>query len=185
MILVLSIGVVLVVGWYGARHSATAFFPFTDMMHGDMMGSGMHGTMHAVMHGGEANLPGGEIDDEVFEGLALEEQTEQWLRGTRGFENLVDRRTVSEVVVDVGAGDGLQYAPAAIRIAPGTTVRWRWTGQGGLHDVSFKNVDLKARLRGEEGAEFTSTFDEPGEYRYECTPHAGIGMRGVVVVSEN
>jgi hypothetical protein len=34
-----------------------------------------------------------------------------------------------------------------------------------------------------EGATFSYTFDDPGEYRYECTPHAGIGMRGPIIVA--
>ena len=86
------------------------------------------------------------------------------------------------MVIEVGAGDGLRYTSAAVRVDPGTTVGWRWTGEGGLHDVAFVNTDVRFALRREEGATFGHTFDAPGAYRYECTPHSGVGMRGAVIV---
>lgn len=144
----------------------------------------MEQTMQAVMYGEEPEATGG-AGETAFEGLALEAETEQWLRNARGFEAVEDRTDEAEVIVEVGAGDGLQYAPAAVRVEPGTTIRWRWTGQGGLHDVAFVNGEVSTSLQGDEGAEFTYTFDAPGTYRYECTPHAGVGMRGVVIVTKN
>ncbi len=53
-----------------------------------------------------------------------------------------------------------------------------------MHNVAFMEADVNAPLRGEQGGTFTHTFAEPGEYRYECTPHAGVGMRGVVIVEK-
>lgn len=143
----------------------------------------MHAAMRTAMHGdpGGASSTGA---DSALAGEDLDNETRQWLQGARGFKQIEDRRGVDEVVVEVGAGDGLQYAPSAIRVEPGTTVRWRWTGKGGLHNVAFVNTDISASLRGEKGAEFTYTFDDAGAYRYECTPHAGVGMQGVVIVAE-
>lgn len=141
----------------------------------------MQASMQDVMHGersGDSAGSAGEVSDE----LDLETETKQWLGDTRGFDGVEDRTGESEVVIDVGAGTGLSYAPAAVRVDPGTTVRWRWTGNGGLHDVAFVNADVRSSLRGEQGETFTHTFAEPGEYRYECTPHAAVGMRGVVIV---
>jgi len=143
----------------------------------------MHESMRTVMHGD----PGGASSagtDSALAGEDLDDETRQWLQDTRGFEQIENRRRQDEVVVEVGADDGLQYAPAAVRVDPGTTVRWRWTGKGGLHNVAFVNTDVGKSLRGEEGADFTYTFDEAGAYRYECTPHAGVGMKGVVIVAE-
>lgn len=143
----------------------------------------MHGSMRAAMHG-EATVSG-DADDGAFEGTGLSEEIRRWLQSARGAESIVDRTGVDEVVVEVGAGDGFRYAPAAVRVDPGTTVRWRWTGQGGLHDVAFLNADVSTSLRDEAGAEFRHTFDAPGAYMYECTPHTGVGMKGAVIVAEN
>lgn len=145
----------------------------------------MQATMRDVMNGETPEGVAESADEQVSGELDLEAQTEQWLGGIRGFETIEDRTGESEVVVRVGAGTGLSYAPAAVRVDPGTTVRWRWTGNGGLHDVAFRNADVKTSLRGEQGETFTHTFAEPGEYRYECTPHTSVGMRGVVIVEKN
>ena len=144
----------------------------------------MHEAMRTAMHG-DAVEPEDDSGEAAFEGLSLSGETRQWLQGARGFETVEDRTGEDEVVVEVGAGSGLQYGPAAVQVDPGTTVRWRWTGQGGLHDVAFANAEISTSLKGEEGATFVHTFTEPGEYRYECTPHSGIGMRGTVIVAEN
>lgn len=144
----------------------------------------MHATMQDVMHGSAPEEEGATADENGSPDLSLSSQTEQWLAQTRGFEQVEDHTGDSEVVIDVGAGEGLSYAPAAVRVDPGTTVRWRWTGKGGLHDVRFIHADVKAALRGERGETFTHTFANSGEYRYECTPHAAVGMRGVVIVEE-
>ena len=125
----------------------------------------------------------GESDAVPVEDPSLDEETSRWLQGARGFEGVEDRTGQDEVVIEVGAGDGLQYGPAAARVNPGTTIRWRWAGKGGLHDVAFVNVDVSTSLKDKEGATFTRTFESPGPYRYECTPYAGLGMRGAIIVT--
>lgn len=144
----------------------------------------MQATMQDVMQGSAPSGADGSSDGSAIGELDLESPTEQWLGQTRGFDQVDDHTGESEVVIDVGAGTGLSYAPAAVRVNPGTTVRWRWTGQGGLHDVAFANADVSTSLRSEQGETFTHTFDEPGEYRYKCTPHAAVGMKGVVIVEK-
>ncbi|MFB6279213.1 MAG: halocyanin domain-containing protein [Salinibacter sp.] len=142
----------------------------------------MQATMQDIMHGEASSAAAGSVDEQVSENLDLKAQTEEWLGSTRGFETIEDRTGESEVVVKVGAGTGLSYAPAAVRVDPGTTIRWQWTGNGGLHNVAFVGTEVNTPLRGEQGETFTYTFTEPGKYRYECTPHAAVGMRGVVIV---
>jgi halocyanin-like protein len=136
------------------------------------------------MHGDPGGAPSAAADS-ALGAASLGTKTTQWLRGARGFEAIADRRGQDEVVVEVGAGDGLQYGPVAVRVDPGTTIRWRWAGKGGLHNVDVVNAEISTELRGEKGGEFTHTFNEPGAYRYECTPHAGVGMRGVVIVADD
>lgn len=142
----------------------------------------MQSTMEDVTQRNAPVETGGPGGEQVSGNLDLEAQTEEWLGSTRGFETIEDRTGESEVVVKVGAGTGLSYAPAAVRVDPGTTIRWQWTGNGGLHNVAFVGTEVNTPLRGEQGETFTYTFTEPGEYRYECTPHAAVGMRGVVIV---
>lgn len=212
--IVLAVGVILLAGtaWYAGPLGGSNVGNHMGMMEGQMVESGatmspdqhdegeggtacctgmmgsmskMHRSMHAKMHGEASRQTAGATGDGVSEDLNLEAQTKEWLEGTRRFETIEDRTGEREVVVKVGAGNGLTYAPAAVRVDPGTTIRWEWTGNGGLHDVAFVNAEINTSLHGEQGAEYTYTFAEPGEYRYQCTPHASVGMRGVVIVEGN
>ncbi|GAB7091243.1 hypothetical protein JCM18237_15140 [Halorubrum luteum] len=88
------------------------------------------------------------------------------------------------VSVDVGAGNGLEFAPADITVDVGTTVVWEWTGQGGAHDVVAEDGEFESELVTEAGHTFEHTFDEPGTYEYVCTPHQTSGMVGTVEVVE-
>ena len=87
--------------------------------------------------------------------------------------------------VAVGAGSGLSFDPEELTIAPGTTVTWEWTGQGGAHNVvaddgAFDSGDP------EEGDDitFSHTFPDTGEFPYHCEPHQEVGMVGTITVQE-
>ncbi|ATW86859.1 halocyanin-like protein [Halohasta litchfieldiae] len=102
-------------------------------------------------------------------------------------EGLVDRTGQDRVTVEVGAGaDGVQFAPAEIRISVGTTVIWEWTGRGGGHNVvEAEGTFVSHEDRGttdEAGYTFEHMFDETGSYEYVCQPHAKQGMSGSVDV---
>ncbi|WP_418282575.1 halocyanin domain-containing protein [Halorubrum sp. DTA98] len=88
------------------------------------------------------------------------------------------------VDVAVGAGNGLEFDPAHVRVAVGTTVVWEWTGQGGGHDVKAVEGAFESELTDEAGHTFEYTFDELGRYEYVCTPHQTSGMVGSVEVVE-
>ena len=76
------------------------------------------------------------------------------------------------------------FSQEIISVAPGATVTWSATDRG--HNVEFvagpNGVDLPARSA--IGRDFEHTFTKPGVYVYVCTPHATMGMIGVVVVGE-
>ena len=87
--------------------------------------------------------------------------------------------------VAVGAGSGLSFDPEELTIAPGTTVTWEWTGQGGAHNVvaddgAFDSGDP------EDGDDitFSHTFPDTGEFPYHCVPHREVGMVGTIIVEE-
>ncbi|ELZ80098.1 halocyanin precursor-like protein [Haloferax larsenii JCM 13917] len=110
-----------------------------------------------------------------------------WFENTSNYDGIVDKTGTSEVTVTVGSqanGGAFGFGPAAIRVDPGTKVVWEWTGEGGDHDVNAEDGSFSSDLVREEGHTFTHTFDSEGVYKYSCTPHTGIGMRGAVVVGD-
>ena len=63
-----------------------------------------------------------------------------------------------------------------------------WTNKGRVPHTTTSGVDgkpdglwdTKHLVRGES---FSYAFTQPGTYRYFCRPHHGLGMKGVVVVT--
>jgi plastocyanin len=96
------------------------------------------------------------------------------------------------VVVDMLA---TQFAPETIVVRAGQTVTWRNTS-GAAHTVTADpaqasdpaNVQLPPGAPPfgsgtiQPGEQYQYTFTTPGEYRYVCLPHEGIGMVGYVTV---
>ncbi|MFB6074418.1 MAG: halocyanin domain-containing protein [Haloarculaceae archaeon] len=109
-----------------------------------------------------------------------------WFDDVSNFDGTVSRLDQDTVTVTVGAqgnGGNLAFGPPAIRVSPGTTVRWEWSGNGGAHNVvaddgSFQSGSPVA----EAGTTFEHTFEETGIYKYYCQPHKPLGMKGAVVV---
>ncbi|MGQ4556117.1 halocyanin domain-containing protein [Halobellus sp. GM3] len=113
---------------------------------------------------------------------------ESWFENTSNFDGVVDRTDGDAVAVDVGAdanGGAFGFGPAAVRVTPGTTVTWSWTGDGGSHDVVDTDGAFQSDLVGEAGHTFEHTFETEGTYTYSCTPHETMGMKGAVVVGES
>ena len=115
---------------------------------------------------------------------------EGWFDDVSNFDGTVDRRGQSEVTVEVGAeGNGgyFAFSPAAIRVDPGTTVIWEWTGEGAGHNVvSEEGTDYsyESDLISEAGSTFEHTFEREGISKYYCLPHRAQGMKGAVVVGD-
>jgi halocyanin-like protein len=108
-----------------------------------------------------------------------------WMSNVGNYAGVADETGSGEVTVAVGAsGNGGNFAfdPAAVRVSTGTTVVWEWTGQGAQHNVAAEGGGFESDLSSEEGYTFEHTFSETGTYKYVCTPHRTLGMKGVVVV---
>lgn len=105
-----------------------------------------------------------------------------WFDGVGNYDGETDLTDEDAVTVSVGGEDGLAFEPPAIRISPGTTVTWEWTGQGGLHNVVAEGGAFESELKQEAGATFEHTFESPGLFRYYCDPHRSLGMKGGVRV---
>lgn len=125
-----------------------------------------------------ASAEGGDADPETFAA---------WFEGVENYDGVVDATGRSTVRVEVGAtgnGGGFAFGPAAVRVDPGTTVVWEWTGEGGLHNVVAEDGAFESELLGDAGDTFEHAFDAEGVAYYVCTPHRAMGMRGAVVVGD-
>jgi halocyanin-like protein len=121
-------------------------------------------------------------------GLAAAQQGfDGWFDDVSNYDGVVDRTGQSEVTVTVGAegnGGAFAYGPAAVRVDPGTTVTWEWSGEGSPHNVVADDGSYESELVGDEGHTFSHAFGSEGVSKYYCTPHEGMGMKGAVVVGE-
>ncbi|MEF8781475.1 MAG: halocyanin domain-containing protein [Haloarculaceae archaeon] len=112
-----------------------------------------------------------------------------WFADTDNFDGTtVDARGESEVTVTVGAqgnGGAFAFDPPAVHVDPGATVVWEWTGEGGTHNVvELDESFTSGAATAEAGTTFEHTFESDGLYRYFCTPHRGLGMKGAVAVGD-
>mgnify|MGYP001490552954 FL=1 len=77
------------------------------------------------------------------------------------------------------------YSEDISRVDVGDTITWVPTQKG--HNVHFKagpdgwEVPKKSKM----GKEYSYTFDMPGIYYYECTPHKSMGMIALIVVGDD
>ena len=81
-------------------------------------------------------------------------------------------------------GAKMVYSEDITRIEVGDTVTWVPTSKG--HNVEFiaGPEGWEAPKKSKLSKEVAITFDEPGVYLYQCTPHKTMGMIAVVVVGE-
>jgi len=107
-----------------------------------------------------------------------------WFSNVPNFEETADETGQSEVTIKVGAEGGLVFSPPAINVSPGTTVIWKWTGKGGMHNVVGKSGGFESEFHSEAGATFEHTFSSTGTYKFYCAPHKARGMKGAVYVTE-
>lgn len=81
-------------------------------------------------------------------------------------------------------GAKMVYGTDIARVEVGTTITWIPTQKG--HNVEFiAGPDgWKAPRKSKVNKEVSITFDTPGVYLYQCTPHATMGMIALVVVGD-
>ena len=81
-------------------------------------------------------------------------------------------------------GAKMVYSEDITRIDVGDTVTWVPTSKG--HNVEFIGGPdgWDAPKKSKNNKEVSITFDAPGVYLYQCTPHKAMGMIALVVVGE-
>ncbi len=85
--------------------------------------------------------------------------------------------------IQMGAGGNLIFEPNELTVKAGDTVTFV-NGELPPHNVVFLDHDELSHsdLAFMSGEQFPVTFTEPGEYEFQCEPHAGAGMKGVIHV---
>ena len=80
--------------------------------------------------------------------------------------------------------DKMLYGQDVARVEVGQTVTWTPDSKG--HNVQFVSVpEGVEKVKSKLSKEFSYTFEQEGVYLYVCTPHASMGMIGVVVVGDS
>ena len=81
-------------------------------------------------------------------------------------------------------GAKMVYSQDIARIDVGDTITWTPNSKG--HNVEFiAGPDgWEAPKKSKLSKEYAFTFDTPGVYLYQCTPHKSMGMIAVVVVGD-
>lgn len=76
------------------------------------------------------------------------------------------------------------FSQEIVAIEAGESVTWIATDKG--HNVELIDGPDGVELEGKSkiSKDVTITFDTPGVYVYVCTPHASMGMIGIVVVGD-
>ena len=86
--------------------------------------------------------------------------------------------------ITMGSNGNLVFDPSELSISVGDTVT---VINGDLPPHNFVVVDhpelSHPDLAFVGGESFTVTFDEAGDYEFQCEPHAGAGMKGLIHVS--
>jgi len=90
--------------------------------------------------------------------------------------------TIVEMLNKREDGARMVYSEDITRINSGDSIKWLPTDKG--HNVEFiagpEGYELPKRSKFNK--EVVLTFDIPGVYLYQCTPHKGMGMIALVVV---
>jgi plastocyanin len=85
--------------------------------------------------------------------------------------------------IQMGSKGNLVFAPNELTVKVGDTVTFM-NGELPPHNVVFLNNPELSHpdLAFVSGEKFPVTFDKAGEYEFQCEPHAGAGMKGVIHV---
>jgi len=82
-------------------------------------------------------------------------------------------------------GEKMVYSVDVAKIDAGDTITWLPASKG--HNVHFiagpDGWDLPKKSKNNK--EVAITFDTPGVYLYQCTPHASMGMIALVIVGDD
>ena len=85
--------------------------------------------------------------------------------------------------IQMGSGGMLVFEPCELTVAVGESVTFV-NNELPPHNVIFADHDELSHgdLAFTAGESFDVTFEKAGDYAFQCDPHAGAGMKGVIHV---
>ena len=97
--------------------------------------------------------------------------------------SLAAQAYAADAGIQMGANGNLIFEPNEVTVSVGDTVTFT-NGDLPPHNVVFLLHDELSHsdLSFMSGEQFPVTFTEAGDYEFQCEPHAGAGMKGVVHV---
>ena len=98
--------------------------------------------------------------------------------------NEEEKETLIIEMLNKRGKEKMLYGQDVARVDVGQTITWTPDSKG--HNVQFVSVpEGVEKVKSKLSKEFSYTFEQEGVYLYVCTPHASMGMIGVVVVGES
>jgi plastocyanin len=73
----------------------------------------------------------------------------------------------------------LKFEPSKLTVKVGTKVNWLWREKV-AHNIIFKDKKYSSKVQNK--GSFSTTFEKPGTFKYQCTLHPG--MKGEIVVTK-
>lgn len=99
------------------------------------------------------------------------------------FANLAYAKDVSVDMLNKRAdGQKMVYSQDIVNIDVGDTITWKPTSKGHNVEIVAAPEGFDIPKKSKNNKEVAITFDTPGVYLYQCTPHKAMGMIGLVVV---
>ena len=82
-------------------------------------------------------------------------------------------------------GAKMVYSEDITRIDVGDTITWVPTSKGHNVEIVAAPQGFDIPKKSKNNKEVAITFDTPGVYLYQCTPHKSMGMIALVVVGDD
>ena len=82
-------------------------------------------------------------------------------------------------------GAKMVYSEDITRIDVGDTITWVPTSKGHNVEIVAAPEGFDIPKKSKNNKEVAITFDTPGVYLYQCTPHKSMGMIALIVVGDD
>jgi len=82
-------------------------------------------------------------------------------------------------------GAKMVYSEDVTNIKVGDTIKWVPTSKGHNVEIIMAPEGFDIPKKSKNNKEVEITFDTPGVYLYQCTPHASMGMIALIIVGED